>query len=229
MHGKSPATTETEVFKPVPGYDNYEFSNKGRLRSTKRGNARILKSFLYRGTDYYALHQGDGSRSSISVKTLFELTFGTFDPDRLIPLARAVVRRVSPLPRLREDCFQAAYAAGLMAMRSAKKHGELTNFRYLFLCMQTEVYRLLQAEKKHLAIEIDEELTGGGSPENAVDAAEFINERIDQLSAKQREAIELVFFEGMSGVEAGEVLGIGRKAVSHRVRSALKILRGNDD
>jgi hypothetical protein len=66
--------------------------------------------------------------------------------DELGRLAGVVVARVRPNRSDRqsiEDCWQTAYAAGLQAVRAAARTQRHTSSHFLFLAMQSAVYRLL--------------------------------------------------------------------------------------
>jgi DNA-directed RNA polymerase specialized sigma24 family protein len=69
------------------------------------------------------------------------------DDDELGRLAGAVIARVRPNRGDRdsvEDCFQEAYLAGLLARRAAHRRQQHTSSSFLFLAMQSAVYRLLR-------------------------------------------------------------------------------------
>jgi RNA polymerase sigma factor (sigma-70 family) len=62
-------------------------------------------------------------------------------------------------------------------------------------------------------------------PFNRVNNEIVIDEAMDQLNEKQREAIELYFFQEMTQEEAAEKLGIQQAAFSKRLERALDKLR----
>lgn len=74
----------TEIWKPIPGYDGYEASNLGRIRSLKRGYVKILKqSDNGHGYMQVACCNSD-SRGPRRVHSLVALAFLGPRPDGLV-------------------------------------------------------------------------------------------------------------------------------------------------
>jgi type IV secretory pathway ATPase VirB11/archaellum biosynthesis ATPase len=81
-----------------------------------------------------------------------------FLDDELGRLAGAVVARVGPNRSDRQptvDCWQAAYAAGLQARRAAEREQRRTSSTFLFLAMQSAVWRLLHHQSRKEIREAD--------------------------------------------------------------------------
>lgn len=81
-----------------------------------------------------------------------------YTDDELGKLAGAVVCVVRPNSadrETREDCWQAAYVAGLEARRSAARSSATISRQILFLKMQSAVYRLLRKPRVGVIVESD--------------------------------------------------------------------------
>ena len=70
---------------------------------------------------------------------------------------------------------------------------------------------------------------------NATDDAALTSIRAEQfkkilptLTEKEQEVLKLLYFDGYSAVEAGELLGISEQAVNKRKRSAFEKIRSDD-
>lgn len=65
-----------EDWRPIAGFDGYEVSNKGRVRSYKRGKVRYLR--LIESTDHYLraqLYESDNVKRAIAVSRLVATAF----------------------------------------------------------------------------------------------------------------------------------------------------------
>lgn len=73
--------------------------------------------------------------------------------DALGKLASAVVARVRPNQHDHDDpadCWQTAYVAGMDAQNAAHRSNQPTSSAYLFLAMQSAVYRQLHNSRRML-------------------------------------------------------------------------------
>jgi len=57
--------------------------------------------------------------------------------------------------------------------------------------------------------------------------AEQLNDILPSLTEKEREVLELLYYEGLSAVKAGDQLGISEQAVNKRKRSAFEKIRSD--
>lgn len=76
-----------------------------------------------------------------------------FHDDELGKLAGAVIAQVQPNRsdrETREECWQTAYVAGLMAQVSAHRSQQQTSRHMLMLAMRSAVYRALHRARKEL-------------------------------------------------------------------------------
>lgn len=65
-----------ETWRPILGYERYEASDHGRIRSTYTDHPRLLKPWLNKGRGYlYVSVFADGSRRVMSVHRLVLLAF----------------------------------------------------------------------------------------------------------------------------------------------------------
>lgn len=65
----------TEVWKPIPGYEGYEVSDKGRVRSNKFGEWRVLKPRLKKRGYYNICLRRDGKSKNFDIHYLVLLAF----------------------------------------------------------------------------------------------------------------------------------------------------------
>lgn len=64
-----------EVWKPIPDYDGYEVSNKGRVRSNKYGDWRVLKPRLKKRGYYSVCLRRDNKSRNFDIHYLVLLAF----------------------------------------------------------------------------------------------------------------------------------------------------------
>lgn len=153
------------------------------------------------------------------------------------PLVFFINRYVRDLPAA-EDLASDVFA-DLLA------HPERYNFgtslkTYLFMLGRSRAIDLLRRQKKLTVVSLDETPTAEDAKILAAlftdaDPAQtaFSNERAEalrnaltKLPAEMRDAVELIYFEGLSYDEAAEVMHITRKKTDNLVYRAKKLLRG---
>lgn len=66
---------EQEIFKEIPGYDDYQISSLGRVKSFKYGKERILKPGIDGAGYYYVNLYKNKKRESKKVHILVTITF----------------------------------------------------------------------------------------------------------------------------------------------------------
>lgn len=72
-----------EVFKPIPGFEGYEVSNLGNVKSLKYKKPKILKQQLSRKKDgYYQVSLSIGVRKQKKVHQLVAMAFLNHIPNR---------------------------------------------------------------------------------------------------------------------------------------------------
>ena len=82
-----------------------------------------------------------------------------------------------------------------------------------------------EAQVQHLAVPLVEQV--GGQDEN-LDQVEYnvmLEERLEQLSDRDREVLHLSFVEDLTQSEIGERIGVSQMQVSRIIRSSLERLR----
>jgi hypothetical protein len=71
---------EKEIWKNIPGYEDYQVSNEGKVRSLKFGKIRELQQDI--GGDYYRVALSiNGNRKLFGVHVLVAMTFLNHIPD----------------------------------------------------------------------------------------------------------------------------------------------------
>ena len=110
----------------------------------------------------------------------------------------------------------------------------LTYFSY-FLSTRIDInlFRYVSEKYKPLDLIDDNHLdnTNFYDPFNSIDNAISIQSALEKLNDKQREAIDLYFFQGMEQIEAAKFLNITQSSFSKRLQRALlklKELLGED-
>lgn len=149
----------------------------------------------------------------------------------LIKLANVALQNVRPrYSRIgidRDDCYQVAYCAGLTAKRTCERRLQNPSARYLILCMQTAIMRLLHNNT------VDDRQPMSDLPETkdhfgGVEASDYLKARMGYLTDKQARTL-IAYFNGESTKAIALSEGIKYKAVWHRINAALKKLRLTDE
>jgi RNA polymerase sigma-70 factor, ECF subfamily len=115
--------------------------------------------------------------------------------------------------------------------QSSRFRGESQVRTWLFAIARRQ---MLKARQKHApdSIPLDDTLSDRIDPMTRQDEHEALMQAIDQLSADQQEALELIFYHGLSGPEAAGKLNISINTLKSRLfraRNALRDLLRKDD
>ncbi|MEM9673518.1 MAG: RNA polymerase sigma factor [Cyclobacteriaceae bacterium] len=131
-----------------------------------------------------------------------------------------------------EDCVQETFVE---LWKKHKQLGTTDSIKYyLFKCLRRKIYRCLAKENKHYVLSQSgvPDLLISPSPEETLITTQTetakqsrIQQSIHQLPHRQREAIYLKYYKGLSFLEAAEVMDISVKATYKLMAKAIKTLR----
>ncbi|HEV7350342.1 sigma-70 family RNA polymerase sigma factor [Telluribacter sp.] len=140
--------------------------------------------------------------------------------------------RVTPNPSLVEDAIQDVF----VDLWRRKEHlGNVENVRfYLFRALRNQLRRNFRNDVFEEAQDIDDfldYLTTLSSEQQSIDhesrlnQTEAIQKALSQLSNRQREAVYLRFYQGLSLDEAAELMGVPKQVVKNLLSKSYAILR----
>ena len=128
-----------------------------------------------------------------------------------------------------EDITQLACMKVADQLASFKGQSAFTTWLYTVVLNTSRDWRRSQIRHRHDGIEgADEVSSPGQSPEQALSTQQQLD-RVQELPDAEREAILLVFGEGLSHKQAAEVLGCAESTVSWRIHEARKKLTDEGD
>ena len=130
-----------------------------------------------------------------------------------------------------KDCIQSLFVE---LWRSRQNLSDTTSIRfYLLKAMRRKLYRSLRKEEMY--IDFSPELDDAGmefSPELALitqqtnqHQQEALRQAIDQLTRRQKEAITLLYIDGLSYMEVSGVMALQVRSVYNLIHTALESLR----
>ena len=125
-----------------------------------------------------------------------------------------------------EDVTQLACIKVADHLRDFKGQSAFTTWLYTIVLNTSRDWQ--RSQKRHRHGEIDEEVSSGEqSPEQALSTRQQLA-RVNALPEVEREALLLVFGEGLTHKQAAEVLGCAESTVSWRIHEARKKLAAQE-
>lgn len=131
-----------------------------------------------------------------------------------------------------QDCIQEVYIQ-LWQYRTGLR--QLTEIRpYLFTCLRRKIINALKRERVFISTDREEEIpflvefsieTRLIESETEAERVQLINQYINRLPRRQKEAIYLRFYENLSNDEIAEVMGIKYQTATNLIHEALASLR----
>lgn len=131
-----------------------------------------------------------------------------------------------------QDCIQEVYIQ-LWQYRTGLR--QLTEIRpYLFTCLRRKIINALKREHVFISTDREEEIpflvefsieTRLIESETEAERVQLINQYINRLPRRQKEAIYLRFYENLSNDEIAEVMGIKYQTATNLIHEALASLR----
>lgn len=155
---------------------------------------------------------------------IFDL-YEFYRPLLLASVKRCIVKEPNLAP-YREDLIEDSFFIFEKLLNQFDP--ELTYFSY-FLSTRIDINLFRHATDKYKPLNFLEDLPQNNEqyydPFNKIDDALVIHSALDQLNEKQREAIELYFFENLEQDEAARRLNITQSSFSKRLQRALMRLK----
>lgn len=131
-----------------------------------------------------------------------------------------------------QDCIQEVYIQ-LWQYRTGLR--QLTEIRpYLFTCLRRKIINALKRERVFISTDREEEIpflvefsieARLIESETEAERVQLINQYINRLPRRQKEAIYLRFYENLSNDEIAEVMGIKYQTATNLIHEALASLR----
>ena len=148
----------------------------------------------------------------------------------LLNLAQSILRSPAAADDVRQDVFEEIWR------RAGEYRASLgTPFSWVMTIARHKAIDRLRAEVRHLrrTLEYERELTGTGVPCErgasqyvcAAETGHAVHGAVDLLSERERQAIELLYFDGLSCTEIARKLNLPLSTIKARVRRALRHLR----
>lgn len=141
--------------------------------------------------------------------------------DRYYSMIHAFAYRLSLCSSDAEDIAQETFINAARSLRSFRGESSFKNWLYRIAANATEDLRRRKARQSRLAGELESSAGEPGRPQDHAGLAEALAALADDL----RQAIVLVYYEGLNHAEAARIIGCAETTVSWRVFQAKRRLR----
>lgn len=196
-------------------------SERGRFEKEVQTNHRS-SAVLPFDDDALARHRGLVARLAAGDKDALQLLYLEFSS-----IVHGIVRRMLEDP---EDAREALQDTFIKAWRQASSYdplrGEVVAW-LVFIARHAAIDRIRKGARRRLLHEALQRaaVEASGPTHEAFVRQDFLNQHLTQLSAPQREALELAFFAGCSQQEIAATLRIPVGNVKNHLRRGLLKLR----
>lgn len=154
----------------------------------------------------------------------FEPAFAEF-VSRSLPLVySAALRRMGGDTHRAREVAQLVFISAARNARSLARHDQLT--AWLYTAPRNAALNLMRNERRRATWELAaSEADAGSTDAEWAEIAPLLDTALDELGTRDREALLLRFFAGLSFADLGARCGLGENAARMRVQRALEKLR----